>query len=80
MLSFGEKNSLGILGRFVFIDELGPKTSPVGSSTTGSIILLCQVQYLRINVSAFPGFVKFLRLGVFDEIYVTHTVRAYSYN
>lgn len=50
VLSFGEKSRLGILGKFVFIDERRPKKSPVGGSTTGSIILLCQAQYLRTNV------------------------------
>jgi hypothetical protein len=44
------KGSVCILGGFVCIDKLRPKMSPVGTSTTGSIVLRGQVQYLRINV------------------------------
>ena len=42
------KGSVCILGRFICIGKLRSKMSPVDTSTTGSVVLLRQVQYLRI--------------------------------
>jgi hypothetical protein len=41
VLPFGENRLVSILDEFVFTAKRRPKTSLVGSSTVGCIILLC---------------------------------------